>query len=98
MSKYSVGLRNVGSYQISGRPFITGSDMLTATNIIRSGEEKNVSFPSVTKKMTIWNLSNNQAGQLRVHFVPSGTIANHPSSRHYFENLCKRVLIVDRLL
>ena len=35
-----VGLRNVGSYQVSGHPFITGSLMAT-------DEEVKVSFPYV---------------------------------------------------
>tara|TARA_R110000824_G_scaffold35312_2_gene110850 strand:+ start:341 stop:790 length:450 start_codon:yes stop_codon:yes gene_type:complete len=43
-----VGLRNVGSYQISGHPFITGNlDMGTA------GSEYKVEFPYVAKSVTV---------------------------------------------
>ena len=37
------GLRNVGSYQVSGHPYVTGS-------VIKAGEEVRVQFPNVTKK------------------------------------------------
>jgi len=43
---YSVGLRNVGSYQISGHPYVTGSRLAT-------DEEKFVAFPSVTRDFTV---------------------------------------------
>lgn len=46
MSKYSVGLRNVGSYMVSGQPYLTGSSANTA------GEIK-IEFPYVTKNVTI---------------------------------------------
>jgi len=45
---YGVGLRNVGSYQVSGHPYITGSaDMGSADT------ELKVEFPYVTKDVTI---------------------------------------------
>ena len=40
------GLRNVGSYQASGHPYITGS-------LIGDGQEKKISFPFVTKSITV---------------------------------------------
>jgi len=44
---HGVGLRNVGSYQASGHPYLTGaSDMY-------DGEEKQVVFPFVTKSVTV---------------------------------------------
>jgi hypothetical protein len=46
MSKYSVGLRNVGSYMVSGQPYITGSS-------INDGEEMKIKFPYVSKNITI---------------------------------------------
>lgn len=46
MSKYSVGLRNVGSYMVSGRPYITGS-------AVNAGEEVKIQFPYVTKNIMI---------------------------------------------
>ena len=46
MSKYGVGLRNVGSYMVSGQPFITGS-------AVNAGGEVKIEFPYVTKNITI---------------------------------------------
>jgi hypothetical protein len=46
MSKYGVGLRNVGSYMVSGRPYITGS-------VLNSNNEVKIQFPEVTNNITI---------------------------------------------
>ena len=85
---YGVGLRNVGSYQVSGQPFITGSQMdgefenvIPITGIT----EKQIEFPYVTKSITLWNVSTNASSKLRLHLVSSGSITNHPTSKHYFE-------------
>ena len=45
---YGVGLRNVGSYQVSGHPYITGS-----TDMGSADTELKVEFPYVTKDVTI---------------------------------------------
>jgi hypothetical protein len=44
--KYSVGLHNVGSYQVSGIPWITGST-------IADGQEHRISFPKIAKSITV---------------------------------------------
>jgi len=44
-----VGLYNVGSYQVSGKPFITGSALSTNNKVQR------ISFPNVTKSVTVIN-------------------------------------------
>jgi hypothetical protein len=49
---YVVGLNNVGSYQVSSVPWITGSSALAA------GQEASYTFPMVTKSITV----------IRVHF------------------------------
>tara|TARA_Y100000592_G_scaffold46384_1_gene73618 strand:+ start:6219 stop:6686 length:468 start_codon:yes stop_codon:yes gene_type:complete len=51
MSIYSnkVGLRNVGSYMVSGTPWVTGSTSFTAEKTIQH------SFPNVTKSFTVIN-------------------------------------------
>ena len=41
-----VGLRNAGSYQVSGHPYVTGSTLA-------AGLELQVSFPYVTKSITV---------------------------------------------
>tara|TARA_R110000824_G_C15179738_1_gene673646 strand:- start:24 stop:443 length:420 start_codon:yes stop_codon:yes gene_type:complete len=56
---YSVGLHNVGSYQVSGIPYITGSSALSP------GDENKLEFPMVARNITVVNHS---TGSLRVHF------------------------------
>ena len=58
----SNGLRNVGSYQISGHPFITGS-----TNLDNNKVHK-VEFPYVCKSFTVINTNSNSGEDIRVHF------------------------------
>ena len=47
---YGVGLRNVGSYQVAGTPY------LTASNI---SSEVQFTFPNVTKKIIVENTGSN---------------------------------------
>tara|TARA_B100000424_G_C22802696_1_gene430436 strand:- start:287 stop:721 length:435 start_codon:yes stop_codon:yes gene_type:complete len=85
MSKYGVGLRNVGSYQVSGQPFVTGSDIVgNLRNTLEEDQEVKVSFPYVAKNVKIWNWSSDNNSVLRVHLVSSSSIANHPTSKHFF--------------
>jgi len=85
MSKYGVGLRNVGSYQVSGTPYLTGSNILTTENVIAAGQEIQIKFPQVTKSVTLWNHCPTTTPKLRLHLVSSSSIANHPHSKHYYE-------------
>mgnify|MGYP003115563135 CR=1 FL=1 len=56
---YGTGLFNVGSYQVSGRPFITGSSDHAVNT------EVQYKFPMVTKSVTVINHTNDT---IRVHF------------------------------
>jgi len=49
----SPGIGDVGSYQVSGIPYITGSASLAAGVV----NEQRISFPAVTKSITIRNTS-----------------------------------------
>ena len=62
----SPGLRNVGSYQISGHPFVTGSTNLDNNKVHM------VKFPFVCKSFTVVNTNSNSGENIRVHFQ-SGT-------------------------
>ena len=82
-----VGLRNVGSYQVSGHPYITGSCGLMSTN-----EESRIQFPYVSKSITVINSGSSGNGELRIHFNSSsaGNVhdgpaasANYPLMHHY---------------
>tara|TARA_B100000287_G_scaffold435112_1_gene501890 strand:- start:23646 stop:24089 length:444 start_codon:yes stop_codon:yes gene_type:complete len=69
-----VGLRNVGSYQVSGHPYVTAS-------VIPADNEMRVQFPYVTKKVTVI-LSGSMAAAssgLRIHFVSTSS-AGGPES------------------
>tara|TARA_R110000824_G_scaffold164387_1_gene340576 strand:- start:2606 stop:3061 length:456 start_codon:yes stop_codon:yes gene_type:complete len=65
---YSVGLGNVGSYQSSGAPWITGS-----VNFPINGED-HIHFPAVTKAFTVINTEANAGAQLRVHFSSTSSL------------------------
>ena len=83
---YSVGLQNVGSYQVSGRPFITGSRSRQVDHTaIAPGAEYFVTFPSVTKSLTVWNQSTDSLSKLRVMFASTGSMTNYPANGCYYE-------------
>lgn len=72
LKNYRAGLHNVGSYQVSGLPWVTGST-------IAAGAEHQVAFPSITSAVTIVNSG---ASALRVHFVPAAA-GNVIGGHHY---------------
>ena len=77
--KYSVGLKNVGSYQVSGWPWVTGS-------AIGDGTEVKFSFPMVTKSITIiasGTLASDDANVLRAHFVSTADTNDVVDGHHY---------------
>ena len=93
----TVGLRNVGSYQVSGHPFLTGSTLTT-------GQEFQVDFPFVTKNITVIASGTTSTGPvLRVHFN-SNTEGNVIGGHHFltleasresatFDTKCTRLFI-----
>tara|TARA_R110000824_G_scaffold187734_2_gene369001 strand:- start:1228 stop:1659 length:432 start_codon:yes stop_codon:yes gene_type:complete len=68
-NRYGVGVNNVGSYQVAGIPWITGSTSLA------KGQETKYAFQKITKNITVINQS---AADIRIHFASTGTI--HPST------------------
>ena len=76
---YSVGINHVGSYQVSGWPYLTGT-------LIAAGVEHKISFPKVTKSVTV--IFSGSAGVdygagidgMRIHFASTSSgdvIAGH---------------------
>ena len=62
---YGVGINNVGSYQVAGRPFcMTGSVT----------EEDEITFPQVTKQVTVMN--RDSSNDIYVYFSASAPDAN----------------------
>jgi hypothetical protein len=61
---YYVGLQNVGSYQVSGVPFVTG-----ATAPVSSSTPVEIVFPEVTQRIIV---ANTGLADLRVGFSANG--------------------------
>tara|TARA_R100000458_G_C8048574_1_gene96750 strand:- start:114 stop:467 length:354 start_codon:yes stop_codon:yes gene_type:complete len=57
---YGVGLHNVGSYQVAGKPYLSAS--------LIEEETKEFSFPNVTKKIIIENTG---SASVYFHFINS---------------------------
>lgn len=68
------GISNVGSYQVSGKPYITGSDDLDDT------QEHKIVFPYITKMVRVRNLG---SPDLRVHFASTGSSPRVYDGLHY---------------
>jgi len=92
---YGVGLRNVGSYQISGHPFLTGG-------LLATGEEVLIPFHFVTKNVTVQFSSSQNGAKGRVHFNSSsaGRVieGNHfwpliPGDTVTFHTKCRKIFI-----
>ena len=65
-TNYKVGLQNVGSYQVSGKPFASGS--------INAATALSIAFPSVTRWVQIVN--NDSSNACRVGFSTDGVTAD----------------------
>ena len=98
---YGVSVRNVGSYQVSGTPFVTGS-----TSALGAGSETKIEFPTVTKSFMIhFDSAGTNTDTLDIHFVPVATAPNVISNDHYIRILagdsftfnvkCKEVYITS---
>jgi len=72
---YKVGLHNVGSYQVSGKPFASGG-ISCAVGVTK------IKFPSVTSWVKIMNGGGNGSlsglGHLRVGFSEGGVVDGDP--------------------
>lgn len=83
--KYTTGLQNVGSYLVSGRPYVTGSFIESNENIIGGGLETKIEFPRVTKSISLWNYAAGGSTKLRLTFVPTASMTDHPAAGNYIE-------------
>jgi hypothetical protein len=72
---YTVGINNVGSFQVSGIPYITGSESLAKDT------EHTVSFPYVARSVTVVN---HTSDTIRVHFN-SGSSGRVIDGFHFIE-------------
>jgi len=67
---YYVGLQNVGSYQVSGIPFVTSS----VTAPVSSGTPVQITFPNVTQRIIVENVG---VQHLRIGFSSNGVKGNN---------------------
>jgi len=72
--QYKAGLHNVGSYQVSGTPYVTGSLIAPSGNAAQPLE---ITFPSVTQRIQIHN--NNSTYAIKIGFSANGV----KSSNHW---------------
>ena len=75
---YRAGIGAVGSYQVSGMPWITGS----GGEGLPVGVEHQISFPFVAKSVTVM-LSDTANDDIRVHFNSTGS-GNVIGGNHFF--------------
>jgi len=75
VTRHGPGLGNVGSYQVAGIPFVTGSETMAINS------EDKISFSHVTRSITV---QNHTADVIRVHFASKDT-GNTLSGFHYIE-------------
>lgn len=72
--RYFSGISNAASYQVSGRPWITGS-ALSGTATATDGQVQ-INFPAITKSFTVIN---RDASTLYIHFdsVANANVVNY---------------------
>lgn len=94
---YTVGLNNVGSYQVSGIPFVTGS--LTAP--ANTGTALRIQFPYVTRWISI---ASSNAHHIRFGFSAAGVSGSnhfiihedsHPTQNGPYEIKCTELYIMS---
>ena len=104
---YTVGLRNVGSYQVSGAPFVSGGINTAVTNGVR------VAFPYVTRWVKIINETQGlgthvgfsqrsvQGGGSREFFIVAGDRDTQPLelklTEIWFSGSCTSVTVIAGL-
>ena len=90
-SPYASGLGNSAAYQVAGKPYLTGSTMSFQNNVNLSGDttggatgpsnEYKVTFPTVTRSVTITNFST--GSNIVVYFSPKATSPSTIIGSHY---------------
>jgi hypothetical protein len=72
----SPGLGHVGSYQVSGKPFVSGGIDVAARTMAGVGPLE-ISFPTVTRWITITNHDTTSDGDVKVAFSLKGYNTNN---------------------
>jgi len=77
-NRFAAGIGSVGSYQVSGVPWITGSG---AAGLAVNAEHR-VQFPSVAKSVTV-QLHDLASDTIHIHFNSSGSNGGVWEGNHY---------------
>lgn len=96
--KYGVGLRNVGSYQVSGHPYLTGSEDMGSP-----GTEHKISFPYIAKNVTVIASG---SSVIKVHFNSDSDAGKILDAAHFitldsdedsmtFDVKCKEIYLTN---
>ena len=75
--KHQAGLHNVGSYQVSGVPWVTGSHIEAGVT------EYKFEFPSVSKQLILANTGSDGAGQVLYAYFNSRNDPGVINGKHY---------------
>ena len=78
-NRFAAGIGSVGSYQVSGVPWITGS----GANGLAAGAEDKITFPSVAKSVMV-QLHDTNSDVIHVHFNSSGSNGGVYEGNHFF--------------
>tara|TARA_R110000796_G_C14475000_1_gene426017 strand:- start:148 stop:603 length:456 start_codon:yes stop_codon:yes gene_type:complete len=68
---YGVGFNNVGSYQASAKPYIK-TELVVPASSSDASTALEISFPKVTKFITVRNDATSAAGEIRLAFASGG--------------------------
>jgi uncharacterized protein (DUF1684 family) len=79
--QYTPGFGAVGSYQTSGIPWVTGSDLDPA---LASYGQVKIEFPRITKSFTVINKTADSSS-IYVHFQDRNTNPNTITNKHYVQ-------------
>lgn len=74
--QYGAGLGSVGSYQVSGKPFVSGAIDVDAATAGELGPLK-IEFPSVTRWIVLTNHDTTSDGDVKVAFSANGFNTNN---------------------
>ena len=86
------GLSNVGSYQTSGRPYMTGSAALGANQV------QMVEFPRVTKSVTVINNNTSNGDDIRVHFNSGSAATVSPGGQETVDDSASDVILHNQYI
>ena len=82
-TKYKMGIGNVGSYQVSGYPYVSGSSITKANSGDAADAQHQYTFPKVAKSVTVFFESGApRTHPLRIHYNATGS-GNVISKNHF---------------